>query len=143
ADDVERQILDGVETGVETMNLRREAPVPMLRHLDQVDPGVLPPILLDDLARPVGGTVIDDHPPKRRPCLSSHRLERQADVLLFVSRRRNQNVVQGSHGRRCQNAKRDSLSATYSTCSAVSSGNMGSERISFDPFNAWGKSAAV
>src|SRR5580765_2773998 len=94
SDDIEVDVIQLVEAGIETMDFRGEAAVTFLRHTDQPNPVAALLIADDDFVGPVGGTVADNHPSLWWVCLRDHRLENEADVLLLVSGRRDEDITE-------------------------------------------------
>ena len=92
-DHVERHVVELRQASVETVDLRSERPIAAFRHPDQADPWVLPLKAGDDLVGSIGRTVADDHPTLRKQRLGDHGLQREADELRLVTRRRHQHVA--------------------------------------------------
>ena len=94
ADDVATQVCDAFEPGIDTVDLRGEAPVAMFRHSNQIDPVTALSVFVNDLVCPVGRSVADNDPPHGRARLHRHRIERASDVPFLVPCRCNQHVRQ-------------------------------------------------
>ena len=93
ANDIERNVFDRIEAGIEALDLGGKAAFVPLRHPDQHNPPALLCRSRHQLIGPVGGSVADDDPSQGRTRLRKHRPSETADMLLFIARRRHNHVA--------------------------------------------------
>ena len=82
-----------------------------VRPVNDADPGQLSGIAIDNFARPVGGTIVDDYPLRRRHGLALDGSDGCFDKLLFIAYWRNNYV-----SRHCLLRYRESGGTQFAWC---------------------------